>query len=61
MKVYVVMTKGNGGKIIPIAWSYSKQKAVWFSNESVRGCKVKSMDDIALLHYIDQYYLTRIS
>lgn len=54
------MTKGNSGKIIPIAWSRDKAKAVDFANESYRDCTVKTVDDVTLLGYSEQYYLTEI-
>ncbi len=60
MKAYVIMTKGNSGRIIPIAWSRDKAKAVEFANESYRNCTVKTVDDVTLLGYSEQYYLLEI-
>lgn len=60
MKCHVVMTKGNSGNIIPIAWSRDKAKAVEFANESYRDCIVKTVNDVTLLDYCEHYYLTEI-
>lgn len=60
MKYYVVMTKGDDSKVIPIVWSRDKAKAVEFANESYRDCTVKTVDDVTLLGYSEQYYLTEI-
>lgn len=60
MKYYVVMTKGDDSKVIPIAWSRDKAKAVEFANESYRDSTVKTVDDVTLLGYSEQYYLIEI-
>lgn len=60
MKCYVVMTNGDDNKIIPIAWSRDKAKAVEFANESYRDCTVKTVDDVTLLGYCEKYYLIEI-
>lgn len=60
MKYYVVLTKGNDSKIIPIAWSRDKAKAVEFANESYRDYIVKTVNDVTLLGYCEQYYLIEI-
>lgn len=60
MKCYVVMTNGDDNKVIPIAWSRDKAKAVEFANESYRDCTVKTVDDVTLLGYNEHYYLTEI-
>ena len=60
MKCYVVMTNGDDNKVIPIAWSRDKAKAVEFANESYRDCIVKTVNDVTLLGYCEQYYLIEI-
>lgn len=54
------MTKGNDSKIIPVAWSRDKAKAVEFANESYRDCIVKTVNDVTLLDYCEHYYLIEI-
>lgn len=60
MKYYVVLTDGNFTKSMPIAWSRDKGKAVSFANDSCRDCVVKTVDDVTLLRYNEQYYLLEI-
>lgn len=60
MKYNVVMTEGTDGKMFPIAWSRDKAKAVEFANESCRDCTVKTVNDVTLLGYSEQYYLLEI-
>ena len=60
MKYYVVLTDGNFTKSMPIAWSRDRSKAVFFANESCRDCVVKTVDDVTLLQYNEQYYLLEI-
>lgn len=60
MKYYVVLTDGNFTKSMPIAWSRDKGKAVSFANDSYRDCVVKTVDDVTLLQYNEQYYLLEI-
>ena len=60
MKYYVVLTDGNFTNSMPIAWSRDKGKAVSFANDSCRDCVVKTVDDVTLLRYNEQYYLLEI-